>query len=215
MTESRPGAELKKANRLPVGDCLRRFHFPGGGSGLRSAGYPGLMRLAVGDAVVYTRHGVGRVAGREQKLVLGRPRECVLLDLAGGLRVTLPIEQARERLRTVASEADLRQVQQTLRADAGPADGAWTKRMRAGQAKLASGGPLDLAEIVRDGIERDRPSASGSPQLSIAEKELYVHARQLLAQEISLVRRVKPAEADAWIEAQVALPESGIRTASE
>src|SRR2546427_7572886 len=42
-----------------------------GRSGLHSADYPAFMRLAVGDAVVYTTHGVGRVAGREQKLVLG------------------------------------------------------------------------------------------------------------------------------------------------
>ena len=162
------------------------------------------MRLAVGDAVVYTRHGVGRVAGREQKLVLGLQRECVLLDLAGGLRVTLPIEQARERLRAVVSKADLRRVEQTLREDAGPADGVWTKRMRKGQAKLASGGALELAEIVRDGSERDRPGGGGSPPLSIAERQLYVQARQLLAQEISVARGVELAEADAWIEAQVA-----------
>jgi CarD family transcriptional regulator len=164
------------------------------------------MRLAVGDAVVYTRHGVGRVAGREQKLVLGLQRECVLLDLADGLRVTLPIEQARERLRAVVSEADLRRLERTLREDAGPPDGPWTKRMREGQAKLASGGALELAEIVRDGIERDRPSASGSSQLSVAERQLYAQARQLLTQEISVARGVEPAEADAWIEAQVALP---------
>jgi CarD family transcriptional regulator len=169
-------------------------------------GYPGLMRLAVGDAVVYTRHGVGRVAGREQKLVLGLQRECVLLDLADGLRVTLPIEQARERLRAVVSEADLREVEQTLREDAGPPEGVWTKRMREGQAKLASGGALDLAEMVRDGIERDRSGVGGSPPLSIAERQLYVQARQLLAQEISVARKVEPAEADAWLEAQVALP---------
>ena len=165
-----------------------------------------MMRLAVGDAVVYTRHGVGRVAGREQKLVLGRQRECVLLDLAGGLRVTLPIEQARERLRAVVNEADLRRVEQTLHEDAGPADRVWARRMREGQAKLASGGPLDLAEIVRDGMERDRPSASGSSQLSVAERQMYVQARKLLAHEISVARGVEPAEADAWIEAQVALP---------
>lgn len=160
------------------------------------------MRLAVGDAVVYATHGVGRVIGREQKLVLGVERELVVLDLAGGLRVTLPIEQAHERLRAVVNDADLRRVEQTLREDAGPRDGGWTKRMKEGQAKLASGGPVDLAEIVRDGIQRDR---SGSPALSTAERRLYVQARQLLAQEIGSARGVEQAEADAWINAQVAL----------
>jgi len=76
--------------------------------------------------------------------------------------------------------------------------------MRKGQAKLASGGALELAEIVRDGSERDRPGGGGSPPLSIAERQLYAQARQLLAQEISVAREVEPREADAWIEAQVA-----------
>src|SRR5207247_8045082 len=111
---TRPNKGMTQKPAVSPRRALGASHHTDQRSGLRSAGYPGLMRLAVGDAVVYTRHGVGRVAGREQKLVLGLQRECVLLDLAGGLRVTLPIEQACERLGTIASKADLRRREQTV-----------------------------------------------------------------------------------------------------
>jgi len=57
---------------------------------------------------VYTPYGIGRVAAREKRAVLGAEREIVVLELADGLTVTLPMERAREHLRPAASEAYLR-----------------------------------------------------------------------------------------------------------
>jgi RNA polymerase-interacting CarD/CdnL/TRCF family regulator len=70
--------------------------------------YPCHVKLAVGDAVVYAVHGVGWVAAREQRTILGVEQEVVVLELATGLRVTLPIQRARDRLRPLVCEADLR-----------------------------------------------------------------------------------------------------------
>jgi CarD family transcriptional regulator, regulator of rRNA transcription len=169
-------------------------------------GYPGGVRLAVGVAVVYGRHGTGRVVARERRVVLGVEREVVLLELGHGLCVMLPIEQARERLRAVASEADVRQVQRTLHADAEASVESWRQRLKQGRAKLASGGPRELAEIVRDAVRHQSLARKGAaPKLSASEQNLYVQARQLLAQEIGLARGLEQVEADAWIEEQVAL----------
>jgi len=169
------------------------------------------VKLAVGDAVVYAAHGAGRVAAREQRTVLGVEQEVVVLELGHGLWVTLPIEQARERLRPVASEADVQRVQQTLHED-GVANGdSWRQRLKQGQAKLASGDPLELAEVVRDGMRCNAqlPGTGSTPKLSEGERRLYVQARQLLAEEIGSARGLGQAEADAWIEAQVAGSGSG------
>jgi CarD family transcriptional regulator len=163
------------------------------------------VRLAVGVAVVYGRHGTGRVVARERRIVLGVEREVVLLELGHGLWVTLPIEQARERLRAVASEADVQQVQQTLHADGEASVASWRQRLKQGQAKLASGDPRELAEIVRDGLRHQSLARKGAAaKLSTSEQNLYVQARQLLAQEIGSARGLEQAEADAWIEEQVA-----------
>jgi CarD family transcriptional regulator len=163
------------------------------------------VRLAVGVAVVYGRHGTGRVAARERRIVLGVQREVVVLELGHGLRVMLPIEQARERLRAVASEADVQRVQQTLHEDGEPSEDSWRQRLRQGQAKLASGQSLELAEIVRDGVRHQAEARKGAlPKLSASEQNLYVQARQLLAQEIGSARGLEQIEADAWIDEQLA-----------
>lgn len=72
------------------------------------------MRLAVGDIVVYGAHGAGPVAAREQRVILGTQQEVIVLALAGGLRVELPLDRARERLRPLATELDMTRVKETL-----------------------------------------------------------------------------------------------------
>jgi CarD family transcriptional regulator len=169
------------------------------------------MRLAVGDAVVYAVHGVGRVAAREPRTVLGAAQEVVVLELDPGLRVTLPIQLARERLRPLVSEADVRRVQQRLHEVGDASEGGWRTRLRQGQAKLASGDPLELAEVVRDGMRREGSLAEkgSAPKLSESERRLYVRARQLLAGEIGSACGLGQAEADAWIDEQVVWSGSG------
>jgi CarD family transcriptional regulator len=164
------------------------------------------VKLAVGDAVVYPAYGAGRVAARERRVVLGAEQEVVVLELADGLSVTLPMQLARELLRPLVSEAGLSRVQQTLREDGAPSGDGWLKRMKQVQAKLRGGDPLELAEIVRDGARRERRlTANGTnSKLSISEKGLCVKARKRLSGEIGLARGLDRAEVDAWIDEQLA-----------
>ncbi len=57
------------------------------------------VRIAVGTVVAYPPHGVGRIAAREKRVVLGVEQEIVVIELADGLSVTLPLDRAREQLR--------------------------------------------------------------------------------------------------------------------
>ena len=97
------------------------------------------MRLAVGDVVVYAAYGVGRVVARERRVVHEAEQEVVVLELANGLSVMLPIERAREQLRPPVGAAGVRRVQETLRADGTPSTDAWPKRKQQTQAKLTGG----------------------------------------------------------------------------
>lgn len=155
---------------------------------------------------MYPALGAGRVAARERRVVLGAEQEVVVLALADGLSVTLPMQLARELLRPLVSEAGLRRVQEALRADGAPSADVWLKRLKQVQAKLRGGDPLELAEIVRDGARRAGTlTANGTAsQLSITEKGLCVKARQRLAGEIGLARGLDRAEVDAWIDEQLA-----------
>jgi CarD family transcriptional regulator len=164
------------------------------------------VRLAVGTVVAYPPHGVGRIAAREKKVVLGVEEEVVVIELRNDLSVTLPLQRARELLRAPASEADLRDVEETLREEGIVSDEIWSKRLSHAQEKLRSGDPLELAEIVRDGVRREQMlTPSGTPsKLSSSERALHLKAREFLSSEIGIVRGVGQAEADAWIDEQLA-----------
>jgi len=168
-------------------------------------GYPDSVKLAAGDVVVYATHGVGRIVAREKRVTDGVDEEIVVLELAGGLTVTLPVERASSLLRPPVDEADLSRVQQTLRGDEPLSSDVWLKRRKVMQAKLKSGDPVELAEVVRDGAHRGRAKAAGpsKSQLSPGERDLYVQARRLLSEEIHVVRGGEEGDADAWIEAQL------------
>lgn len=161
--------------------------------------------VKVGQSVVYAAHGVGQVVALEQRLVGGVERNCVVVELAAGLRVTLPVDDAATRLRAVAGRAELEGVGATLEAKASRRDGPWTRRMKENQAKLSRGEPADLAEIVRDGACHELASKSGG--LSTGERRLYRQARDLLVREISSARGVDAEEADAWIDSRIAAPD--------
>jgi len=163
------------------------------------------VRLTVGDVVVYAAYGVGRIVAREKRVRGGADQEIVVLELAHGLTVTLPLERAIGQLRPPVDEADMRRVQETLRGAGTLSGDVWLKRRKEARAKLKGGDPVELAEVVRDGAQRVRALAArpSKPQLSPGEKDLYMRARQLLSEEIRVVRGVEEADADAWIEEQL------------
>src|SRR5204863_7440788 len=96
--------------------------------------------------VVYGSHGAGHVAARERRVVLGKRQEVIVLALAGGLSVDLPMERAHELLRPLGSEPDMCRVPKTHRADHTASRDRWLKRRRDSEAKLTGGDLIELAE---------------------------------------------------------------------
>ena len=161
----------------------------------RSAGE---QRVAVGETVVYAGHGVGHVVAHERKGIDGTDRDFVVVEMVTGLRVTLPLDQAPERLRPVADAREIEDVRRILSAEPQARVGRWTQRHNETKAKLAAGRATDLAEIIRDADPFEREA-----RLSPAERHVYLQARTLLVRELCLARDVDAPEAEAWIDAQI------------
>ena len=163
------------------------------------------MKLAVGDAVVYGSHGVGRVIARKKERGAG---ETVVLELGNGLTVTLPLERAHSQLRPVASKAEVSLVQKALREDRRLSGDPWLSRRRETMEKLTTGGLAELAEIVCEGAQRERARLAGgnSTLLPTAERSVFIKARELLSEEIGVALSLQPSAADDWIEKQLARP---------
>lgn len=151
------------------------------------------MKLEVGDDVVYGAYGAGVVSARDMKFVSSERQVVVVIALADGLSVQLPLALAEKLLRPVAGELEIARVGKILRADADPNEESWLKRRREALTKLRD--PIGLAEIIRD-AERRR-------QLSPSEREILRTARKLLSAEIAVSRGVASAEADGWIDEQL------------
>jgi len=156
------------------------------------------LRLAVGDLVVYASHGIGRVESRERHRGSG---EMLVVVFESGLKVTLPLDRARNALRSLSGEPELEEVQRTLGSDSPPAPEHWSRRHRNSQAKLVGGTVGGLAEIVRDGAHRERERVKGGT--APIRNQLYRAARKLLVAEVAAVRGIDLDAADAWIVQQI------------
>jgi RNA polymerase-interacting CarD/CdnL/TRCF family regulator len=165
------------------------------------APYTPEVEFAVGQVVVYRGHGPGRVIASETRAAGVTAEDVVVLELAGSLTVTLPLTLARQQLRPLATELQLANVQRTLRTPPPVSEVVWVKRQKATRAKLAAGEPSGLAEVVSDGARRHGGDAA---RLSASERELYLKARRLLADEIRHSRGIDTTQADDWITNQLA-----------
>lgn len=154
--------------------------------------------FAVGDLVVYASHGIGRVVSKEPHRGNG---ELLVLVFERDLTVTLPLDRAQNALRSLSGEPELEEVQRTLGCEAAPVPEHWSRRHRNAQAKLTGGSVSGLAEIVRDGVHRERErSKSGTAPMT---NQLYRQARKLLVAEVAAARGIEPDAADAWIGRQI------------
>src|SRR5204863_456548 len=137
------------------------------------------------------------IVAREKRAIVGAKAMRELKH--NNLLVTVRLVDRRPQLPNGALERQghrLRRVQQTLREGGTVSSDVWLKRRKDTQAKLKGGDPVELAEVVRDGAQRVRALAErpSEPHLSPGEKDVYMRARQLLSEEIGVVRGV--AEAD-------------------
>jgi RNA polymerase-interacting CarD/CdnL/TRCF family regulator len=146
--------------------------------------------------VVYGAHGAGTITAREIRDVQGEEHAVIVivLALADGLSVELPLARAEESLRPVVDAKEIARLGVVLRSDAALDPDPWLKRQPAARAKLRTA--VGLAEIVSESAQR------GS--LSPSEREFVRRAKDLLASEIALSRGQDTSTAAAWIDDQLA-----------
>jgi CarD family transcriptional regulator, regulator of rRNA transcription len=152
------------------------------------------MKLGIGDMVVYGAHGAGPITAREIRDVRGEQGVVIVLALADGLSVELPLARAEELLRPLADAEEIARLGDVLRSDAEIDLDPWLKRQRAARARL--GTAVGLAEILSEGAQRS--------SLAPGERELVRRAKALLAGEIALSRGEDTSTASAWIDEQLA-----------
>lgn len=140
-----------------------------------------------GDYVVYPTHGVGRVTGVEKQEVAGFNLQLfVILFDSEKMTLRVPVDKVVDSgLRKISSKDKMQSVIGTLKGRARSKRTMWSRRAQEYEAKINSGDPIAIAEVVRD-LYR----APGQPEQSYSERQMYEAALERLVNEFALVEKL-------------------------
>jgi CarD family transcriptional regulator len=159
--------------------------------------------LCIGDKVMHPAHGVGRVARIATEEVSGFSLELVHVTFdAAELTLRVPCDKVRSiGLRRIASQTLIDEALAVLRGRVKASRLVWMRRAQEYQAKVNSGDPRVVAEVIRDLIH----NANAGVQ-SHSERVIYEAALDRLACEMAAVEGTDKAAAIARINNHVVAP---------
>ena len=102
------------------------------------------------------------------------------------MTLRVPVEKVKDSgLRKISSRDKMASAMTTLRGRARSKRTMWSRRAQEYEAKINSGDPVSIAEVVRD-LHR----AAGQPDQSYSERQMYEAALERLANELALVEKI-------------------------
>ncbi len=141
-------------------------------------------RFSINDYVVYPTHGVGRINGIEvQEFAGARMEFFVIFFNKEKMTVRVPLTKAKSTgMRRLSSPAKMNTAMTTLKGRARVKRTMWSRRAQEYEAKIKSGDPVSIAEVVRD-LHR----GEGQPDQSYSERQIYESALDRLARELAAI----------------------------
>ncbi|WP_262692295.1 CarD family transcriptional regulator [Kordiimonas aestuarii] len=157
--------------------------------------------FAVGDYIVYPKHGVGRVTELEVQEIAGLKLELYVIRFEKE-RMTLRVPTGKAEasgMRRLSNDATLKEAFTTLKGKARIKRTMWSRRAQEYEAKINSGDLVSIAEVVRD-LHR----GADQPEQSYSERQIYESALGRLARELAAVEDIDEAAAMVKLEKELA-----------
>jgi CarD family transcriptional regulator len=141
-----------------------------------------------GDYVVYPTHGVGKIASIERQSIAGLDLELIVIRFEKEkMTLRVPTEKAKVAgLRKLSSHQQMDIALATLKGRSRISRAMWSRRAQEYEAKINSGDPVSIAEVVRD-LHRN----AGQSDQSYSERQIYEAALERLARELAAVERIE------------------------
>ncbi|WP_142849330.1 CarD family transcriptional regulator [Telmatospirillum sp. J64-1] len=145
------------------------------------------LTFTAGDYVVYPTHGVGQVTAIEQQQIAGMEVKLFVISFdRDRMTLRVPISKAHKSgLRRLSSSSVMEQALSTLKGRARVKRTMWSRRAQEYEAKINSGDPIAIAEVVRD-LHRN----ANQPDQSYSERQIYEAALERLAAELAAVESI-------------------------
>lgn len=149
----------------------------------------------VGDKVVYPMHGAGVIEAIEEKEILGETKKYYVMRIpVGDMKVMIPLG-GDVGLREVTERHVFNGMMEQLKNDKITLSTNWNRRYRANLDKIRSGEMMDLAEVVKELMVRDREKG-----LSTGERKMLDNARQIFISEMVLSINIDEDQAFAMLD---------------
>jgi CarD family transcriptional regulator len=145
------------------------------------------IEFTAGDYVVYPTHGVGKVLGIETHEISGETIDLIVIKFEKD-RMTLrvPVGKAQQSgLRRLSSRKMMDSALAALKGRSRAKKAMWSRRAQEYEAKINSGDPVSIAEVVRD-LHR----ADDQPDQSFSERQMYQAALDRLARELAALEAI-------------------------
>ncbi|MEP4886309.1 MAG: CarD family transcriptional regulator [Alphaproteobacteria bacterium] len=142
------------------------------------------LEFGAGDFVVYPTHGVGQVTGVETHEIVDQKLKLYIISFERE-RMTLkvPIDKVVDSgLRKLSSRKVMDNALKTLKGRVRIKRTMWSRRAQEYEAKINSGDPIFIAEVVRDLHRKE-----DQPDQSYSERQMYQAALDRLARELAAV----------------------------
>lgn len=146
-----------------------------------------ISEFKTGDFVVYPTHGVGLIKGTETQVVAGTELDLLVIDFEQDrMTLRIPVGKARTSgLRRLSSRKQMDAALQKLKGRAKVRRTMWSRRAQEYEAKINSGDPVSIAEVVRD-LRR----SSNQADQSYSERQMYQAALDRLAREFAKIEQI-------------------------
>jgi CarD family transcriptional regulator len=154
--------------------------------------------FATGDYVVYPSHGVGRILAMETQQIAGYDLKVFVISFEKDrMTLRLPVGKARAAgLRKLSTPTEMKAALTRLKGRTRARRTMWSRRAQEYEAKINSGDPASIAEVVRD-LYRN----TGQADQSYSERQIYQAALDRLAREFAVVEQIDEETATRKLEA--------------
>ena len=140
----------------------------------------------IGEVVVYPKHGVGEIIKIESMEVSSIKTKFYVVKMEQAkLTIRVPLDKQDEvGLRKISSKKIIEQVYDTLKLRPKIRRIMWSRRAQEYDAKIFSGDPVKIAEVVRDLFRKNSQA-----EQSYSERQMFQVAIERLAREIAAVEK--------------------------
>ena len=142
--------------------------------------------LKIGEIVVYPKHGVGEIVKIETMELSNIKTSFYVVKMEQSkLTIRVPLDKKNEvGLRKISSKKIIEEVYSTLKLKPKIRRIMWSRRAQEYEAKIFSGDPIKISEVVRDLFRK-----SSQAEQSYSERQMFQVAIERLAREVAAVEK--------------------------